>query len=111
MKKRILVTSIGGIFSHDLIRALRMHKNTYIVGTDIKYTTKYKSLNNQEVTLLNKGVQRIDMSNNTLTLVDTIAPNTTNLLNDLGPSLIFTIYLSFSNPTYSSFFLLELLIL
>ena len=39
MKKRILVTSIGGIFSHDLIRALRMHKNTYIVGTDIKYTT------------------------------------------------------------------------
>ena len=53
-------------------------------NSDIKYTTKFNSPNNPEVTLLNKGVQRIDMSNNTLTLVDTLCPNTTNLLNDLG---------------------------
>jgi biotin carboxylase len=38
MKKRILVTSIGGNFSHDLIRALRMSKKIFILGTDIKYT-------------------------------------------------------------------------
>ena len=54
-------------------------------NSDIKYTTKFNNPNNQEVTLLNRGVQqRIDMSNNTLTLLDTLCPNTTNLLNDLG---------------------------
>jgi len=53
-------------------------------NSDIKYTTKFNSPNNQEVTLRNRGVQSIDMSNNTLTLVDTLCPNTTNLLNDLG---------------------------
>ncbi len=39
MKKRILVTSIGGMFSYDLIRALRMSKHIFILGTDIKYTS------------------------------------------------------------------------
>ena len=38
MKKRILVTSIGGNFSYDLIRALRMSKKIFILGTDIKFT-------------------------------------------------------------------------
>jgi len=53
-------------------------------NSGIKYTTKFNSLNNQDVTVVNKGVQSIDISNNTLTLIDTICPNTTNLLNDLG---------------------------
>ena len=39
MKKRILITSVGGIFSHDLIRSLRMIKNIFILGTDIRKTT------------------------------------------------------------------------
>ena len=39
MRKKILITSIGGMFSHDLIRALRDNNNTFILGTDIKKTS------------------------------------------------------------------------
>ncbi len=39
MKKRVLITSIGGMFSHDLIRALRMTKNIFLLGTDIRKTS------------------------------------------------------------------------
>lgn len=39
MKKRILITSIGGMFSHDLIRALKVDKNIFLLGTDIKKTS------------------------------------------------------------------------
>ncbi len=38
MKKNILITSIGGHFSHDLIRSLKSDKSVYIIGTDINYT-------------------------------------------------------------------------
>ena len=38
MKKKILITSIGGHFSHDLIRSLKYDKSVYIVGTDINFT-------------------------------------------------------------------------
>ena len=39
MKKRILITSIGGMFSYDLIRALRVNKDIFLLGTDIKKTS------------------------------------------------------------------------
>ena len=38
MKKNFLVTSIGGLFSHDLVRALRVEKNSFILGTDMNET-------------------------------------------------------------------------
>ena len=39
MKKKILMTSIGGLFAHDFIRALRKSKNVFILGTDINKTS------------------------------------------------------------------------
>ncbi len=39
MKKKILITSIGGMFSFDLIRALRVSKNIFLLGTDIRKTS------------------------------------------------------------------------
>lgn len=37
-KIRILITSVGGVFSYDLIRSLKINKNIFILGTDIKNT-------------------------------------------------------------------------
>ena len=48
MKKRVLITSIGGMFSHDLIRALRVTKNIFLLGTDIKKTSNAYFLNKFE---------------------------------------------------------------
>ena len=39
MKKKILMTSIGGMFAHDFIRALRETKDIFILGTDINKTS------------------------------------------------------------------------
>ena len=36
MKLRILITSIGGHYSHDLIRAVRKEHKSFILGTDLK---------------------------------------------------------------------------
>jgi biotin carboxylase len=42
---RILVTSIGGNFSHDLIRALRKDKKNTIIGCDLKKNKNFKFTN------------------------------------------------------------------
>lgn len=49
MNKRILITSIGGMFAHDFIRALRMSKNIFLLGTDIKKTTNSYFLDSFEL--------------------------------------------------------------
>jgi len=49
MKKNFLITSIGGMFSHDLVRALRMDKNTFILGTDMRFTANSYFLDKFEI--------------------------------------------------------------
>ena len=49
MKIKILITSIGGMFSHDLVRALRRDKRVYILGTDMRFTSNSYFLDKFEI--------------------------------------------------------------
>ena len=59
MKIKILITSIGGMFSHDLVRALRRDKRVYILGTDMRFTSNSYFWINLKFYLIQKKWKKI----------------------------------------------------
>ncbi len=49
MKLRILITSIGGHYSYDLIRAVKNEHDVYILGTDMKYNSNSHFVDNFQI--------------------------------------------------------------